>query len=71
MTAITTILGLVPLALGIGTGAEMVQPVALVSIGGLVYGTLTTLVVIPVMYKTFSRKSMVKIQEEDLEILSE
>jgi len=70
MTAITTILGLIPLALGIGTGAEMVQPVALVSIGGLIYGTLTTLVVIPVMYKIFSRKSMVKIQEEELEIVS-
>lgn len=70
MTAITTILGLVPLALGIGTGAEMVQPVALVCIGGLIYGTITTLVVIPVMYKLFSRKSMEKIQEEELEIVS-
>ena len=70
MTAVTTILGLIPLALGIGTGAEMVQPVALVSIGGLIYGTVTTLVVIPVMYKIFSRKSMVKIQEEELEIIS-
>jgi len=70
MTAITTVLGLVPLALGIGTGAEMVQPVAIVCIGGLLYGTLTTLVVIPVMYKLFARKHMEKIQEEELEIVS-
>ena len=70
MTAITTILGLVPLGLGIGTGAEMVQPVALVCIGGLIYGTLTTLVVIPVMYKFFARKHMEKIKEEELEIVS-
>ncbi len=70
MTAITTVLGLLPLALGIGTGAEMVQPVALTCIGGLIYGTLTTLLVIPVMYKIFAKKHMEKIKEEELEIIS-
>ncbi len=70
MTAITTVLGLVPLAIGIGTGAEMMQPVALVCIGGVLYGTLTTLVIIPVMYKIFGKKHMEKIKEEELEILS-
>ena len=70
MTATTTVLGLIPLALGIGTGAEMVQPVAIVSIGGLVYATLTTLVIIPVMYKIFANKHMEKIKEEELEILT-
>ena len=70
MTAATTVLGLIPLALGIGTGAEMVQPVAVVSIGGLVYATLTTLVIIPVMYKIFANKHMEKIKEEELEILT-
>ena len=70
MTAATTVLGLIPLALGIGTGAEMVQPVAIVSIGGLVYATLTTLVIIPVMYKIFANKHMEKIKEEELEILT-
>lgn len=70
MTAITTVLGLVPLAIGIGTGAEMMQPVALVCIGGILYGTLTTLVIIPVMYKIFGKKHMEKIKEEELEILS-
>ena len=50
MTAITTILGLLPLAAGMGTGAEMMQPVAIVCIGGLLYATLTTLIIIPIMY---------------------
>ena len=70
MTAATTILGLIPLALGIGTGAEMVQPVAIVSIGGLLYATATTLIVIPVMYKFFANKHMEKIKEEELEIIA-
>ncbi len=70
MTAITTILGLVPLALGLGTGAEIVQPVAIVCIGGLLYATLTTLVIIPVMYKIFANKHMEKIKEEELEIVT-
>ncbi|MDO4544219.1 MAG: efflux RND transporter permease subunit [Clostridia bacterium] len=55
MTALTTILGLLPLALGIGTGAEIVQPVALVCIGGLIYATIMTLFVIPVMYDIFTK----------------
>ena len=71
MTAVTTVLGLLPLALGLGDGAEMIQPVAIVCIGGLVYGTLTTLVIIPVMYKFFAKKYMEKIKEEDLEIIAE
>ena len=70
MTAATTILGLIPLAIGIGTGAEMVQPVAIVSIGGLLYATVTTLVVIPIMYKIFANKHMEKIKEEELEIIT-
>ena len=70
MTATTTILGLMPLALGIGQGAEMMQPVAITCIGGLLYATATTLVIIPIMYKWFSRKHMVKIKDEELEIVN-
>lgn len=70
MTAVTTILGLLPLAIGIGTGAEMVQPVAIVCIGGLLYATLMTLVIIPVMYKIFAKKHMEKVKEEELEVLN-
>lgn len=70
MTAITTVLGLIPLAVGMGTGSEMVQPVAIVCIGGLIYATLMTLVIIPVMYKIFAKKHMEKIREEELKTIS-
>lgn len=53
MTTLTTILGLVPLALGIGEGAEMQTPMAVVVIGGLITSTVLTLVIIPVIYTLF------------------
>lgn len=54
MTALTTILGLSTMALGMGMGADMVQPMALVTIGGLIYGTLLTLIVVPCIYEAFA-----------------
>lgn len=53
MTALTTILGLVPMAMGIGEGAELTQSMGVVVIGGLSLSTVLTLVVIPVMYTIF------------------
>ena len=50
MTALTTILALVTMALGIGEGSEMMQPMAVTSIGGLIYATILTLVIVPIMY---------------------
>ena len=50
MTTTTTVLGLLPLALGIGAGAEIQAPLARVVVGGLVASTLVTLVLIPVAY---------------------
>ena len=58
MTAITTILGLFPMAVGMGQGAEMIKPVAIVCIGGLIYGTFMTLIVIPVMYDILGKKDI-------------
>ena len=58
MTALTTILGLVPLALGMGQGAEMLQPMAVVTIGGLVYATFMTLFFVPVLYDIFNKKAL-------------
>ena len=55
MTTLTTILGLVPLALGIGAGAEIQAALARVVIGGLTASTLVTLVLIPVAYVTIDR----------------
>ncbi len=61
MTALTTILAMVTMALGVGSGSEMMQPMAIVIIGGLVYGTLLTLVVVPCIYDAFNRnRSMVE-----------
>lgn len=53
MTATTTILGLIPLSLGIGEGTEIQQPMGIAVIGGLLSSTLLTLVVIPVFYSWF------------------
>ena len=50
MTALTTILALIAMALGIGEGAEMMQPMAVTTIGGLIYATMLTLIVVPIMY---------------------
>jgi HAE1 family hydrophobic/amphiphilic exporter-1 len=56
MTASTTMLGLVPLALAIGEGSEAQAPLARTVIGGLLSATLITLVVVPVVYSIFERK---------------
>ena len=56
MTALTTILGLSTMAVGLGMGADMVQPMAIVAVGGLLYGTLLTLVVVPCIYDLLNRK---------------
>ena len=53
MTTSTTLLGMVPMALGIGEGSELQAPLARVIIGGLLSSTLVTLVVVPVVYTLF------------------
>ncbi|MCG8608058.1 efflux RND transporter permease subunit, partial [bacterium] len=57
MTTLTTALGLLPLALGLGEGAEVRAPMAITVIGGLLVSTVLTLVVIPVVYSIVDRKS--------------
>lgn len=71
MTALTTVLGLSTMAVGVGMGADMVQPIAIVGIFGLLYGTLTTLFVIPVLYDIFHRKPMRVISEDELALYEE
>lgn len=55
MTAFTTLLGMVPMAVSNGEGSEMWQPLGIVVIGGLLVSTLVTLIVVPVMYGIMSR----------------
>ena len=60
MTTITTLFGFLPMALGLGDGAELRQPLAITVIGGLIFSTLLTLVVIPVLYDVVDRRQVYK-----------
>ncbi|TXC91563.1 efflux RND transporter permease subunit [Metabacillus litoralis] len=57
MTALTTILGLVPLALGLGEGTEINRPMGITVIGGLISSTFLTLFVIPIVYSVFDKET--------------
>ncbi len=59
MTALTTILAMTTMALGIGEGSEMMQGMAIVTIGGLTYATILTLFVVPIIYSYFYRNRKV------------
>ena len=68
MTALTTILGMSTMALATGMGAEMMQPMAVVIVGGLTYSTLMTLFVVPVLYDMFNGKKM---KAREIEMMKE
>jgi HAE1 family hydrophobic/amphiphilic exporter-1 len=55
MTTVTTVLGLFPMALGIGRGSDLRAPLAIAVIGGLIVATGLTLIVVPVVYQTVER----------------
>ncbi len=59
MTTLTTVLGLLPMAMGLGDGSEVRAPMAITVIFGLALSTLLTLVLIPVLYALFDRKAFV------------
>jgi HAE1 family hydrophobic/amphiphilic exporter-1 len=56
MTTLTTLIGFLPMAIGLGDGAELRQPLAITVIGGLTFSTLLTLIVIPVLYDVVDRR---------------
>ena len=56
ITSVSTILGLVPMALGLGEGAEVRRPMAITVIGGMLVATVLTLIVIPVLYTLLDRR---------------
>ena len=57
MTTLTTILALIPMAIGVGQGSELMQPLGIVVIGGLLIGTLVTLLLVPAVYCAVNRIS--------------
>lgn len=68
MTSITTILGLSVMALGLDESSAMMQPLAVTCIGGLLYATLMTLLVIPTIYDLFNKKELRHIDDAELEV---
>jgi cobalt-zinc-cadmium resistance protein CzcA len=62
MTAITSALGLIPMLLSHGVGAEIQKPLATVIVGGLVTATILTLFVLPTLYSWFSRGKLAEMQ---------
>ncbi len=66
MTALTTIISMSTMAMGMGQGTEMSQPMAIVVVGGMIYGTILTLVVVPCIYDALNRER--DMREEDLDM---
>lgn len=56
MTALTTILGMLPLALSTGEGSEIWTPMGITVIGGLIFSTIVTMIIVPVMYAIVARR---------------
>ena len=69
MTTLTTVLGQLVMAVSQDVGSLMMRPIAIVSIGGLLYATLMTLFVVPCIYDMMNKKELRKIDEKDLELL--
>ena len=66
MTSITTILGLIVMAMGLSEGSAIMRPMAVVCIGGLIYATFMTLYVVPAIYDMMNKKALRVVKEEDL-----
>ena len=57
MTTLSTIFGILPIALGLGAGAESRRPLGMAVVGGMVFSTLLTLMVVPVVYTLLARRA--------------
>ena len=69
MTSLTTILGLIVTAVAKNAGTALIQPIALVCIGGLLYATLMTLFVVPCMYEIMNKRELRKVNEDELQLV--
>lgn len=68
MTSVTTILGLLDMALSRSAGSAMMQPMAIVCIGGLIYATLMTLFVVPCIYDMVNKKELRVVRDAEMEL---
>jgi multidrug efflux pump len=66
MTSLATIFGVLPIALGLGAGAESRKPLGVAVVGGMLFSTLLTLVVVPVVYSYLSGRVAKPAEEEAL-----
>ncbi|MCL2846665.1 MAG: efflux RND transporter permease subunit [Firmicutes bacterium] len=72
MTALSTVLAMIPMAIGWGASGAMMQPLALVTIGGLLYATVMSLLIVPAFYKIFNRdKKVITTDGAPIEIVEE
>ncbi len=71
MTTLTTVISMSTMALGIGKGSAMMQPMAIVMIGGLIYGTILTLLVVPCLYDLFNKERSMVVDEYGERIVSD
>jgi hydrophobic/amphiphilic exporter-1 (mainly G- bacteria), HAE1 family len=74
MTSLTTILGMLPLAMSKGEGSEIWSPMGIAVIGGLTFSTFVTMVIVPVIYVVFARKGerdKLKSMRKELQFLDE
>ena len=69
MTTLTTVLGQIVMAVSKDVGSILMRPIAVVSIGGLLYATLMTLYVVPVIYDMMNKKELYTVSDADLELL--
>jgi HAE1 family hydrophobic/amphiphilic exporter-1 len=67
MTTLTTTLGLLPMAIGLGEGSEIRTPMAITVIFGLLYATVLTLFLIPILYSLFDRKKFAPVEVSETE----
>jgi len=72
MTSFSTILGILPIAIGLGAGAESRRPLGLAVVGGLLFSTFLTLVLVPVVYTLLARfTKAVKVEVGEPEVADE
>ena len=58
MTTLTTVVGMLPLAMALGKGSEMLQPLAVTIISGLIFSTLVSLLLVPIMYQLLGKEDV-------------